>query len=185
MELEREDLFNLSLIQCILLGTGCVPSRVLISGIQMKKAWFFPQERQERQTCEQSVCLINKVCVCMSSSSAGWPCCCAVLLRYLLAQCQFSLSDVIQSGFHEEHEAWSRKPQESRRALCGLCREGEGEIDVASPGRYARFVTDLENLGFIQKWQSVEDSALLRSALPMFLLFKQILNYSVFSNKWN
>lgn len=96
-----------------------------------------------------------RVCVCISTSPA--------LLRLLsccgiswLSVSSLSLSDILQSGFHKEHEAGSRQPQESRRTLCGLCRQCEGEVNVASPGRYAQLVLTLKDVGSEWKWQGAD-----------------------------
>ena len=93
------------------------------------------------------------------------------LLWCPLAQCPlFSLSDVIQSGFHKEHETGSRQPQEPGRALRGLCGQREGAADVASPGRYAPLAVVLGNLGRVWKWQGARSTSQKQRLLPSFYL---------------
>lgn len=101
MWLERDHVFILSLIQHILVGTCYVPSRALISRIQMKKAWFFLHEWWERQTWEQPARLINKVCACACARVhvcfLSWP---ALLLRAVLLWYQWlSVISLFQTSF--------------------------------------------------------------------------------------
>lgn len=110
--------------------------RVLTSGLQTREARCFSSgvagktDRRTRPAVLRTMAVCVRTCVCALCRFLG---CLAVIHP---AQCDFSLSDVVQSGFHEEHEAGGREPQEPRRTLCGLRRQREGEADVASPGRY-------------------------------------------------
>lgn len=74
--------------------------------------------------------------------------CCAHLAAVPPAQClSLCLSDVIQSGFHKEHETGGREPQEPGRSLCGLRGVCEGPADVAPPGRYVPLLVGRFALG--------------------------------------
>ena len=86
-------------------------------------------------------CVHLLACACVHFCCASWLHC-----HWAFSRCgicwlsvrSLSLPDIVQSGIHEEHEAWSREPQEPGRALCGLRHSCEGEADVAPPGRYSQ-----------------------------------------------
>lgn len=195
-ELGNESGLILSLIR-VLLGTCCVPSRRLSSGTQMKNLWFFPHGWWGDKRVN-SLILVRSVHLhaCARLRVHGCVCvyfCCASWLRsyWAFSHCgicwlsvrSLSLPDIVQSGVHEEHEAWSREPQEPGRALCGLRHSCEGEADVAPPGRYSQFlivwIRGPPGRGRGRRPQHC-------SARPLrFPRVSAVLNYSAFLNKWN
>lgn len=121
-ELGDENGLILSLMR-VLLGTCCVPSRVLFSGTQMKNVWSFPHrwwgnERVNSPILARSVHL----CACARVCVRAWVHVCSFLwcqlaplslsvfsLWHLLAQCPISFSSRHRS-VEGSQRTWSLKP---------------------------------------------------------------------------